>query len=311
MIKKDNVLRYLSAKNNISLPQLQQDLSIGYPMAKQIISVLKEKGIVSKSPDGIYYSINKLKVSPIAKGDAECEELARTLTERAMELLGRVYVAGGVAVSVLDNEDNAEHLSQLRSHGVLHEFDGCYYVSLDQNTYQTIRNIGQKHRIANADFVYDIGYSILSKCIDQGYDPRRILNISFIPEECTRFVIQEYDRYNKTGVLPERKPFVEQEADLMKYTLLESLIATRDYDKHSEYLREARRELKMMNICAVCPGKLIEAAEMAVKDIEAELTMANIREIRGIVLSRKKSEDDSSDFDEIGDLFVDDDDDDE
>lgn len=277
----------LNKKKYVSVPDLQAELQCDYTNAKKYIQDLIEKGIISETPAGIYYTINTCSLHPRTLTEDETEMYYTVLSHDEFTLLDKLKTNGRMKVSDFSKLVNNPEcdLSYVLHYELIHEFNGWYYLSITEESAEALLCCSVLE--AEDELVAYVAQPLLSYCIDNQKDPADILRSDFLSASCKEYIEKGYDNFKRRKIkspVPKRKPRMKNK-NIIKFEIIEAFISAFDFNTKQAYEDEANRQLAAIEAEPAYPDIFKTASRDAVNEICNELTYGNIREIRRIICS--------------------------
>lgn len=285
-MEEKTIRLYLKEKTHISIPELQNDLDVGYGEAKEVAQYLVHKRWAEEKPQGIAYRLNYRTLTPRTLSVREHWELTQSLTDQELAVLVRLSDEEKTPEEL---KDFSQELGHLEERELIHRFREFYFLSLEEGSMLRLKE--DMYEDVSQITLAQIGYPILVSCVEADETPDELMSLEFIPRECKAYITRGLDRYARTRIKPKRARENGRfsRSGALKYEILEAFVCNCKYDTKEEYDETARRNAQIIENSPHCSKAFKEAARNAAREVEKELTLSNLMEIRKII---QTSEDD-------------------
>lgn len=279
-MEEKTIRLYLKDKTHISVPELQTDLKVGYSQAKEIAQYLVKKSLAEEKPQGIAYRLNYRTLTPRTLSVREHWELTQSLTDQELAVLVRLSDEEKTPEEL---KDFSQELGRLEERELIHRFRDFYFLSLTEDS--MIRLKEDMYEDVSKITLAQIGYPILVSCVEAEEKADELLSLQFIPKECKTYIIKGLERYARTGIKPKRARENGRfsKSGALKYEILEAFVCNCQFDTKEEYDEAARENARIIENSPHCSKAFKEAARNAAREVEKELTLSNLMEIRKII----------------------------
>lgn len=286
-MEEKTVRQYLKDKTHISVPELQNELGVGYGKAKKMMQSLIRKSLAEENPQGITYRLNFWTLTPRTLSVREHWELTQSLTDQELAVLVRLSDEEKTPDEL---KDFSEELGRLEQRNLIHRFRSFYFLSLAPESMMRLKE--DMYEDVSKITLAQIGYPILTSCIEADETPGELLELEFMPKECKAYITKGLERYGRTQMKPKRARENERfrRSNALKYEILETFVCNCKFATKEEYDEAARKNAEIIQNSPHCSKAFKEAAREAAREIEKELTLSNLMEIRKIIQSDEQDE---------------------
>lgn len=285
-MNETNLRLWLKGRETVTIPELQQGYAGSYSRAKRLLRSAIARFWISEEPDGLQYRVN---CRSLSRGKPTPDGFAAILRGLIAQDLYWLREAqrndNGYAPLRLSLPSREHRIEPLLKMGVIHEFCGQYFLSVDDETLRRILDCFVA--IPESPLLCTVAYPILCTCLTMGKDPEPLLKLGFIPTECSHYIRGQLPKLRRRGVHPLSlaSGTNEMKCELLKFELIEAFIRTHRLETKEEYDRLAEAERDAILQSPLCSQALKDGVAVATEEIIHELTLTNIQEIYRLIAS--------------------------
>ena len=309
-VKRERYVKYLKDKKEVSTPMIQRDMNLKYLPAREIIFDMQGMSLISQNFAGISYKVNTGLASPKVLDSDELVDAAEYLDETRLSLLEKILRRETVWQSdnlepIDETEDGyGDLIDEMIEKGYVHRFDSRLFVSVSRDSIEVIKT---GKRVLDRDkTIAHIGYPILKYCIDHEEEPdQRLLECSFMPENCRKYIERGYRMYKENGRIPKNivVPRLDPEDRSLKTEILTAFLAQYTANTLFLYTNESRRALRTVSMSRACSESYQEACATVSKEI-CSMSLEKIKELKQIAQSYCQPDGEDDELDRITSILL-------